>query len=83
MNITQRLANLETKLGTSTQRPKTLLINFVDTDDTGEVISTGGILSVYDPTQTTEYRLTADQVGLYDNDQLDLAKLTPHNVVEY
>lgn len=80
MNLTTRLANIETKLGANDKSPEPLLVRFLGA--TGKDI-TGGILYIYKPRLNTEYRLTTEQVEQYDNDQLDLAKLTPHNVVEY
>lgn len=80
MNITQRLTNLEAKLGANDTAQAPLLVRFLGANNKD---TAGGILYIYKPHLNTEYRLTTEQVEQYDNDQLDLAKLTPHNVVEY
>jgi len=80
MNITSRLANLEQKLGANDKPQEPLLLKFLGANATD---ITGGILYIYKPHLNTEYRLTTEQVELYEGDQLDLNQLTPHSVVEY
>lgn len=79
MNISQRLNTLEQTIGVTEANQAPLLVRFMGAKPS----EIGGILYIYKPHLNTEYRLTTEQVEQYDNDQLDLSQLTPHNVVEY
>lgn len=83
MNISQRLTNLEQKIVATDKNPKALLIRVIG--GTTNHSDRAGILYTYDYQQrlNTEYHLTTKQIEQYDNAQLDLSQLTPHNVVKY
>jgi hypothetical protein len=81
MTIAQRLTTLERTLGANSTPPEPLLVRIIGAKPDSNDL--GGILYIYKPHLNTEYRLTPEQVELYDNDQLDLSGLTPHKVIEY
>ena len=66
MTLSRRLSQLESLVMGSGETPKPVLVNFIDTDSTGTIISTGGLLMTYKANGDAEtIRLTADQVNTY------------------
>ena len=66
MTLSRRLSQLESLVMGSGEPPKPVLVNFIGTDSTGTIISTGGLLMTYKANGDAEtIRLTADQVNTY------------------